>query len=85
MNARDIKVALADRADDFARWLFPAGRKHGREWKLGSLAGEPGESLSICLAGAKAGVFSDSAEPKVGFRRPVRSAPRGRKKGPGVS
>ena len=31
----------------------------GREWKAGSVAGEPGQSLSVCIAGAKAGVWKD--------------------------
>ena len=33
----------------------------GREWKVGSLAGESGESLGICIDGFKTGVFCDFA------------------------
>ena len=36
-------------------WL-PAGRREGREWKVGSLSGEPGRSLSINLT---SGVWKD--------------------------
>jgi hypothetical protein len=61
MNARDIKAALNERAEEFARFLFPAGRKIGNEWKVGSLSGQRGDSLSICIAGSKAGVFCDFA------------------------
>lgn len=61
MNASEIKRALVDRAEEFAGWLFPAGRKHGKEWLVGSLAGEPGKSLAISLEGSKAGVWSDFA------------------------
>ena len=59
--AADLKMALADRAEEFARWLLPNGRKQGGEWLVGSLNGEAGQSLRICLSGAKAGVFRDFA------------------------
>lgn len=61
MNARAGKNALSDRAEEFARSLFPAGKKHGTEWLVGSLGGEPGKSLSICIGGSKVGVFADFA------------------------
>lgn len=61
MNSAEVKAALNDRAEDFARWLFPAGRKHGNEWLVGSLNGEAGKSLSIRIEGAKVGVFKDFA------------------------
>jgi putative DNA primase/helicase len=53
-----------DRINDAARgclesllhaW-FPAGRREGPEWKVGSLQGEPGRSLSISL---RTGVWKD--------------------------
>lgn len=40
-----------------ARWL-PAGRREGQEWVVGSLQGEPGQSLKINLA---RGVWTDFA------------------------
>jgi hypothetical protein len=61
MNAAEVKGALNDRAEDFARWLFPAGRKNGTEFLVGSLSGEAGKSLSICISGSKVGVFKDFA------------------------
>jgi Toprim-like len=61
MDAQEIKLALAERGEDFARWLFPAGRKNGNEWLVGSLAGEPGKSLAIRVVGSKVGVWSDFA------------------------
>ncbi|MEO5753427.1 MAG: hypothetical protein ABIR38_01840 [Chthoniobacterales bacterium] len=61
MTADEIKEALATRAEDFARWLFPAGRLNGSEWQIGSVDGEPGKSLSIRVNGAKVGVFKDFA------------------------
>ena len=48
-------------AEAIARELFPAGRREGREWRVGSLAGEPGQSLGICIAGGKQGVWADFA------------------------
>jgi hypothetical protein len=61
MAAHAIKTALNQRAEDFARWLFPAGRKNGNEWLVGSLRGEAGKSLNICISGSKVGVFKDFA------------------------
>lgn len=61
MDAQTAKALLNDRAEDFARWLFPAGRKNGNEWLVGSLDGEAGKSLRISIGGAKVGVFCDFA------------------------
>ena len=56
-----VKAELANCAEKFARWLFPNGRKQGREWVVGSLRGEPGQSCRIILSGEKAGLFTDWA------------------------
>jgi hypothetical protein len=56
-----VKAELASRSEKFAQWLFPYGRKHGREWVVGSLRGEPGQSCRIILSGEKAGLFIDWA------------------------
>ncbi|MEO5717424.1 MAG: hypothetical protein ABIR29_02505 [Chthoniobacterales bacterium] len=61
MTANDIKEALGNRAEDFTKWLLPAGRLNGAEWQIGSINGEPGKSLSIRVDGAKVGVFKDFA------------------------
>ncbi len=42
------------------RWL-PNGYREGREYVVGSLKGEAGRSLKICLHGPKAGVWRDFA------------------------
>ena len=39
--------------------LLPNGRRDGREWRCGSVQGEPGYSLGVRLTGAKAGVWCD--------------------------
>lgn len=61
MDAQNIKESLAGRAEEFVTWLFPSGQKSGHEWQVGSLNGERGKSLSICIAGSKVGVFADFA------------------------
>jgi hypothetical protein len=57
----EIAQLLARRIEPLARELFPLGYREGNEWKVGSLAGEAGRSLSICLRGPKSGVFADFA------------------------
>ncbi len=42
--------------------LLPNGRREGAEWRCGSVQGEPGKSLGVHLAGAKAGIWSDFAD-----------------------
>lgn len=66
MNVAEIKDRLAARADDVAQYLLPNGKKAGKEWKAGSISGEAGASLSVCIGGAKAGVWSDFASGESG-------------------
>ena len=61
MNAAELKDLLAKNAADIAAYLLPDGKRAGREWKVGSIKGEPGDSLSVCTTGAKAGIWSDFA------------------------
>lgn len=56
-----IRDKLLQHVERLARELLPSGQKRGREWVCGSIHGEAGGSLSLCLAGAKAGVWSDFA------------------------
>lgn len=39
--------------------LLPAARRQGREMVAGSLRGEAGRSLSICIGGSRAGIWGD--------------------------
>jgi hypothetical protein len=48
-------AALSSLESLVTEWL-PAGRREGHEWKVGSLSGEPGRSLSINLS---SGVWKD--------------------------
>jgi len=57
----EIKRQLIDRADAVAAHLLPAGKRAGHEWVVGSLDGERGKSLCVCITGNKAGVWSDFA------------------------
>lgn len=61
MNARELAERLAEQAADVAAMLLPNGRRHGQEWKAGSVSGEAGGSLSVRLSGAKRGVWKDFA------------------------
>lgn len=57
----DIEEMLASRVESLCFELFPNGRKDGHEFRVGSLAGEPGQSLAVRLIdGAKpAGTWRD--------------------------
>ena len=57
---------LADRAGTLVKEIFPAGVKEGSEFRIGSLAGEKGRSMSVRLSGAKAGVWSDFSSGEAG-------------------
>ncbi len=57
----EIKRRLHDRAQEVAEHLLPNGIRQGREWAVGSVQGERGESLKVCVQGAKAGTWCDFA------------------------
>lgn len=59
MRAKEVADALARDAEAVAMMLLPAGKRKGRELEVGSVEGEPGKSMKVCLAGSKAGVWSD--------------------------
>ena len=59
MNAHEISQRLADNAAAVAQHLFPKGKRVGGEWKVGSVSGEEGQSLSVRITGAKKGVWKD--------------------------
>lgn len=61
MRASEISAALAARAESVAEMLLPAGKRRGREWVVGSVDGEPGQSMAVCIHGEKAGVWADFA------------------------
>jgi hypothetical protein len=61
LDIAEIVGLLADRAEALCLDLLPNGRKEGTEWRVGSVAGEPGRSMGVHLAGAKAGIWCDWA------------------------
>lgn len=61
MNAAELSRVMAERAADIVVYLLPAGKKASGEWKAGSTSGEAGNSLSVRITGAKAGVWRDFA------------------------
>lgn len=61
LDAAALSAALAGQAMALAVELLPAGRRAGADWRAGSLAGEPGQSLGVHLFGPKAGVWADFA------------------------
>lgn len=66
MEIRGIKQLLTDRIEDLAAVLLPAGRRTGREWEVGSVDGEPGRSMKVCLEGSHKGTFCDFASGESG-------------------
>lgn len=61
MNAAELSQRMASDAAAIAAYLLPHGKRQSGEWKVGSIDGEEGKSLSIRLSGAKAGVWADFA------------------------
>lgn len=59
LSARDISQRLSNQAEPFAKWIFPQGVKDGNNWSVGSVDGEAGKSLKVCISGPKAGVWAD--------------------------
>lgn len=55
----EVSGMLASHVEQLVLELLPAGRRNGQEWCVGSLAGEPGQSLRVHLGGAKAGVWKE--------------------------
>ena len=59
MNAAELSQKLAAEAVAIASYLLPGGKRASGEWKAGSVNGEAGNSLSVRIGGAKAGIWSD--------------------------
>lgn len=61
MDIRDISEKLKEQAGSVVRLLLPGGAERNREWEVGSIDGEQGKSLKVCLQGPKRGIWSDFA------------------------
>lgn len=64
LSAKEISNQLAAKAEVVAKYLLPAGKRVGRDWCIGSVGGEAGDSLKICLQGDKVGLWADFAAEK---------------------
>ena len=58
-DAGHISRLLAGRVGELVRELLPHGQRDGREWRVGSIAGEKGKSLAVHLTGARSGIWAD--------------------------
>lgn len=65
-DAGQISKMLAERAESVVRDLLPNGKREGSDWCVGSVGGEKGKSLRICVRGDKAGRWADFAGDKSG-------------------
>lgn len=61
VDARELSNRLSHNAQAVAEMLLPNGKREGHEWVCGSVAGEKGRSLRVCLSGSKAGIWKDFA------------------------
>ena len=66
MNANELSQRMASEASSIAAYLLPGGKKSSGEWKCGSLSGDAGQSLSVRLTGAKAGIWCDFSTGETG-------------------
>ena len=58
-----LAAMLAARIEELCRELLPNGYRQQQEWCVGSVEGEPGQSLRVHLGGGRAGVWCDFADP----------------------
>lgn len=66
-DAATISAMLAARIDVLVPEILPGARRQGHEWVVGSVAGEPGGSMSIHASGGdKAGVWADFSTGETG-------------------
>jgi hypothetical protein len=65
----DVKIVsdmLGNQAERLCVEILPAGVREGAEWRVGSLAGEPGRSMAVHLGGTRSGVWSDFSTGEAG-------------------
>lgn len=77
MNAKELSQRMAGEAAAIAQYLLPGGKRKAGEWAAGSTSGEEGQSLSVRLTGAKAGVWADFASGEKGDLLDLWAAVRG--------
>lgn len=60
-TAKDVVQKLNGQVSHVAKYLLSNGKKKGSHWHVGSIAGEHGESLKLCLEGNDLGLWFDHA------------------------
>jgi twinkle protein len=66
VEIREIVARMNESVEQIAKYLLPNGRANGREWCVGSINGEAGGSMKVCISGGKVGVWSDFASGQAG-------------------
>lgn len=66
MRAQEIAKRLAESSEAVVSYLLPNGKKVGHSWCVGSIEGEVGQSLRVCLSGEKQGKWCDFATDEKG-------------------
>jgi len=61
VTPKQLSQMLANQAEQVAISLLPTGKKNGKHWRVGSIAGEDGQSLAVHIVGEKAGRWVDYA------------------------
>lgn len=59
MNPKELNQRLVGMVESVVEYLLPNGKRDGNNWCVGSVSGEEGRSLRVCIKGAKAGVWTD--------------------------
>jgi len=66
LTAVELKSRLHGQIESVLIHLFPNGKREGKDWKVSDLSGAPGNSLKVCMTGAKIGVWSDFSSSEKG-------------------
>lgn len=66
MKAKDIAELMARDTEGWAQKLLNGGKREGKYWACGSVAGDPGQSLKLNLSGSKKGRWADFATGECG-------------------
>ena len=61
MRASELSKQLGERCESLVMHFFPNGKRHGKDWCLGSVNGEVGSSMKVLLHGEKQGRWCDFA------------------------
>lgn len=62
MTPQELNQRLSGMVESVAAHLLPNGRREGRNWCVGSIHGEAGHSLRVCLEGPRVGVWKDFSD-----------------------